>query len=460
MPRQDITLADLDYAATQLDDQGSLMLFGSRPWEMYISANHPELWMMLVGDCGTGDQNREMRRLMTIVYAPIFRMHDGTLPMLPPEKITSLEIIYPADRPLEEMYSRMQELMAQRGPFWGKVVLTHFRESPLTPTHLYRTGLYSLLLLESLQPCDFILDPVPPELPPDPPKEAPAQEKHATPMIMPITDNPVRFSDIGGYDDIKTTLRDVAQMFNQPSALQRWGVQVPRGVLLNGPSGVGKTYFAHALANEIKKPFFDVKRTQITSIYINESSKWIDEMFTQLKKSGGGVLFLDEVDGLIFSRGSSHMHAEDHKIVTILNQNLQRPATPDGILVIMATNRKDLLDSATIRAERIDLVIDFRNPNFEDRRAVFSTHAAKAEAKAGRPLFQRDLDKRIITDTEGYSCADIAEMIQRVLRQRAKGELAGVPDSLIGSDEMLSTIATYHTERFSTKKRSIGFARS
>jgi hypothetical protein len=310
MARMEITPADLDYAAAQLEDKSSLM-FGSRPWEQYITLNEPELWLALVGDCGGDDANREMRQLLTLIYAPIFRRMEGSLPSLTQESLADLAVKYPTADSNESAQGRLKDLMDACQSAWSAVVLHYLRRSSLKPERLHFVYRYALLLMESIG----TLPEIPISQPLDPPKRVPepavTADRHEAPKIEPVTDNSVRLSDIGGYDDIKAQLGELAKMFNHAGVLERWAVDVPRGILLSGPPGVGKTYWAYALANEINKPFFDVKRTKVTSAYVNESSKWVDGMFDQVKKAGGGIIFLDEVDGLIFSRESTTSQAAE-----------------------------------------------------------------------------------------------------------------------------------------------------
>ncbi len=215
----------------------------------------------------------------------------------------------------------------------------------------------------------------------------------------------VRWEDIGGLDEAKQEIREAVEWpLNHGKAFKRIGIEPPRGVLLYGPPGCGKTLLAKAVANETGANFIAIKGPEIFSKWVGESEKAIREIFKKAKQVAPCVIFFDELDAIAPKRG---MFGGSHVTESVVNQIL---AELDGIeklekvVVIGATNRPDIIDPALLRPGRFDKLIYIGMPNKEQRKKILEIHTKKM------PLANNVNLDDLVEKTEGYTGADIAAL--------------------------------------------------
>jgi transitional endoplasmic reticulum ATPase len=217
----------------------------------------------------------------------------------------------------------------------------------------------------------------------------------------------VRWDDIGGLDSVKKELREAIEWpLKYPEMFRRMGIKPPRGIFLYGPPGTGKTLLAKAVANESEANFISVKGPEIFSKWVGESEKAIRETFRKARQAAPCIVFFDEIDAVAPRRG---MDAGSHVTETVVNQLLSEM---DGleelkeVVVIAATNRPDMVDSALLRPGRFDKLILIPAPDLETRKKILEVHTKRV------PIAKDiDLDK-LAKATESYSGADIEAMVR------------------------------------------------
>lgn len=267
----------------------------------------------------------------------------------------------------------------------------------------------------------------------------------------------VGFADIGGQAEAKRELQSVVQAIRKPELYQRWGTRPPRGVLLYGEPGTGKTMLAKALAAEAEATFLHIRATDIGSKWYGESEKLLQEAFDIAKtEPGKTILFFDEVDALAQSRGGSDNEASQRIVATML-ENIDGLQSDNDLLILASTNRKDVIDDALLRPGRLDRHVYVALPETEDRVAILELTMRKAEEIAGRKLFAH-IDAHTIAEAmQGYSGADITEMIRRTLEEKVRQEGEGDHEPLkVAQGEIIYQIE--HYERNLRKQKAfMGF---
>jgi transitional endoplasmic reticulum ATPase len=216
----------------------------------------------------------------------------------------------------------------------------------------------------------------------------------------------VHWEDVGGLSEVKARLVEAVEWpLKYPHLFQKAGVKPPKGILLNGPPGCGKTLIAKAVANESKVNFISIKGPAVLSKYVGESERAVREVFQKGRQASPCIIFFDEIDALVPVRsgGSSDSHVAER----VLSQFLAEFDGIDelkGVLVLAATNRVDMLDPAVLRPGRFDDIVEIGLPNQQDREEVFKVHLAN------KPL-DKDVEiARLAAETEGFSGAEIASV--------------------------------------------------
>jgi len=214
----------------------------------------------------------------------------------------------------------------------------------------------------------------------------------------------VRWNDVGGLSDVKQKLIEAVEWPLQYSQLfGRAGIKPPKGILLSGPPGCGKTLLAKAVANETKVNFISVKGPALLSKYVGESEQGVREIFRKARQAAPCIVFFDEIDAMVpvRSAGSSDSHVSERVLSQFLTE-LDGIDELKGVLVLGATNRLDMLDPAVIRPGRFDQIIEIPIPNQKDREDIFNVHLKNKPLGSG--IEPDDLAQR----TEGFSGAEIA----------------------------------------------------
>jgi len=212
----------------------------------------------------------------------------------------------------------------------------------------------------------------------------------------------VRWDDVGGLSDVKQRLIEAVEWPLQYADLfSKASIRPPKGILLTGPPGCGKTMLAKAIATESRVNFISVKGPALLSKYIGESERGVRDMFRKAKQAAPCIIFFDEIDALVPARGGG---SDDHVAERVLSQfltELDGVEELNGVLVLGATNRLDMLDPAILRPGRFDQIVEIPLPDEEGRRLIFEVHLRK------KPLGPGISSRRLAKDTDGFSGAEI-----------------------------------------------------
>ncbi|KRN74514.1 hypothetical protein IV73_GL001250 [Weissella kandleri] len=220
-------------------------------------------------------------------------------------------------------------------------------------------------------------------------------------------DNKVRFADVAGAEEEKQELVEVVEFLKSPSKFTKLGAKIPKGVLLEGPPGTGKTLLARAVAGEAGVPFFSISGSDFVEMFVGVGASRVRDLFENAKKSAPSIIFIDEIDAVGRQRGSGMGGGNDEREQT-LNQMLIEMdgfSGNEGVIVIAATNRSDVLDPALLRPGRFDRKILVGQPDVKGREAILKVHSKD------KPLAQ-DVDlKEIAKQTPGFVGADLANLL-------------------------------------------------
>ena len=227
----------------------------------------------------------------------------------------------------------------------------------------------------------------------------------------------VRFSDVAGAEEEKAELAEVVDFLKNPKKFSELGARIPRGVLLVGPPGTGKTLFAKAVAGEAGVPFFSISGSDFVEMFVGVGASRVRDLFDSAKKNMPCIVFIDEIDAVGRQRGTGMGGGHDEREQT-LNQLLVQMdgfATNDGIIVMAATNRADILDPALLRPGRFDRQIYVNVPDVRGREAILKVHARN------KPLAKDINFKTVARMTSGFSGADLENLLNEaaILAARA-----------------------------------------
>ncbi|WP_299688327.1 ATP-dependent zinc metalloprotease FtsH [uncultured Tateyamaria sp.] len=226
----------------------------------------------------------------------------------------------------------------------------------------------------------------------------------------------VTFDDVAGIDEAKEELEEIVEFLRNPQKFSRLGGKIPKGALLVGPPGTGKTLLARAIAGEAGVPFFTISGSDFVEMFVGVGASRVRDMFEQAKKNAPCIVFIDEIDAVGRHRGAGYGGGNDEREQT-LNQLLVEMdgfEANEGVIIIAATNRKDVLDPALLRPGRFDRQVTVGNPDIKGREKILGVHARKT------PLGP-DVDLRIIArGTPGFSGADLANLVNEAALMAAR----------------------------------------
>lgn len=267
----------------------------------------------------------------------------------------------------------------------------------------------------------------------------------------------VTLGDIGGLARPKQQIAGLALALQRPELHRKWGTQPPSGVLLYGPPGTGKTLLAKALARQAAAIFFQVRIAGIVAKWHADSVEVFHEVFARVKESGRAILLLDEVEALVFDRAApEEMRAASRRLVSSVAESLDELAQSAEILVVAATARPDGVDPALIRPGRLDRLIEIPLPETDEKREILQIHVARAEALAGRPLFAALDTDALLAPTVKMSGADLAEIVQKTLEQKAHQEGAGLEPGPVTTEDIQRTLEEYRKTKEIVEKIRYG----
>ncbi len=233
-----------------------------------------------------------------------------------------------------------------------------------------------------------------------------------------VTDSSKRvtFEDVAGVDEAKEELKEIIEFLKDPQKFQRLGGRIPKGVILIGPPGTGKTLLAKAVAGEANVPFFSISGSDFVELFVGVGASRVRDLFDQAKKHAPCLVFIDELDAVGRERGAGLGGGHDEREQT-LNQLLVEMDgfdPNDGIIVIAATNRPDILDSALLRPGRFDRRIVVNKPDVKGREEILKVHTRKVPLAA-------DVDLKLLAKTTpGFSGADLANMVNEAALNAAR----------------------------------------
>ena len=226
----------------------------------------------------------------------------------------------------------------------------------------------------------------------------------------------VTFDDVAGIDEAKEELEEIVEFLRNPQKFSRLGGKIPKGALLVGPPGTGKTLLARAIAGEAGVPFFTISGSDFVEMFVGVGASRVRDMFEQAKKNAPCIVFIDEIDAVGRSRGAGYGGGNDEREQT-LNQLLVEMdgfEANEGVIIVAATNRRDVLDPALLRPGRFDRQVTVPNPDIKGREKILIVHSRKIPMGPG-------VDLRIIArGTPGFSGADLANLVNEAALMAAR----------------------------------------
>ncbi len=228
--------------------------------------------------------------------------------------------------------------------------------------------------------------------------------------------NRVTFDDVAGVDEAKEELQEVVEFLKDPQKFQRLGGKIPKGALLIGPPGTGKTLIARAVAGEAGVPFFTISGSDFVEMFVGVGASRVRDMFEQAKKNAPCIIFIDEIDAVGRHRGAGLGGGNDEREQT-LNQLLVEMdgfESNEGIILIAATNRPDVLDPALLRPGRFDRQVVVPNPDINGRERILRVHMKNVPLAA-------DVDVKVVArGSPGFSGADLANLVNEAALMAAR----------------------------------------
>lgn len=269
------------------------------------------------------------------------------------------------------------------------------------------------------------------------------------------------FADVAGVDEAKEEVQELVEYLRDPSRFQRLGGRIPRGVLMSGPPGTGKTLLAKAIAGEAKVPFFSISGSDFVEMFVGVGASRVRDMFDQAKKQAPCIIFIDEIDAVGRHRGGGHGGGNDEREQT-LNQLLVEMdgfEGNEGIIVIAATNRPDVLDRALLRPGRFDRQVNVGLPDVRGREQILKVHMRKV------PLDESVEAKLIARGTPGFSGADLANLVNEAALLAARAnkrvvteeEFENARDKILMGTERRTLVMT-EKEKVATAYHEAGHA--
>lgn len=262
----------------------------------------------------------------------------------------------------------------------------------------------------------------------------------------------VTFQDVAGLEEAKVEVMEIVDFLKNPKKYTDLGGKIPKGALLVGPPGTGKTLLAKAVAGEANVPFFSLSGSDFVEMFVGVGASRVRDLFKQAKEKAPCIIFIDEIDAIGRARGKNAMQGSNDERENTLNQLLTEMdgfGTDTGVIILAATNRVDVLDSALLRAGRFDRQIYADMPDLNERRAIFDVHL--------KPLkIEKTLDREFLAkQTPGFSGADIANMCNEAALIAArknkkvieKQDFLDAVDRIIGGLEKKNKIITPEEKR-------------
>ena len=234
--------------------------------------------------------------------------------------------------------------------------------------------------------------------------------------------NKITFRDVAGVEEAKDEVQELVEFLRDPKKFQKLGGRIPKGVLLVGPPGTGKTLIARAIAGEADVPFFSISGSDFVEMFVGVGASRVRDMFEQGKKSAPCIIFIDEIDAVGRHRGHGvgGGHDEREQTLNALLVEMDGFDTQEGVIIIAATNRPDVLDPALLRPGRFDRQITVNLPDVKGREEILRVHCKKVKLAEGVDLAV------VARGTPGYSGAELANVINEAALLAARRGLKGI----------------------------------
>jgi cell division protease FtsH len=244
------------------------------------------------------------------------------------------------------------------------------------------------------------------------------------------------FNDVAGLEEAKVEIMEIVDFLKNPGTYTKLGAKIPKGVLLVGPPGSGKTLMAKAVAGEAQVPFFSISGSEFVEMFVGVGASRVRDLFKQAKEKSPSIIFIDEIDAVGRSRNNVNAFQANDERESTLNQLLTEMdgfGTNSGVIVLAATNRADILDKALLRPGRFDRYIYLDLPNKQERKEIFEVHL--------RPIKQaKDVDVEVLAAlSPGFSGADIANICNEaaLIAARKKKKVVNQEDFLEARDRVI-----------------------
>ncbi len=261
----------------------------------------------------------------------------------------------------------------------------------------------------------------------------------------------VTFADVAGIDEVKEEVQETVEFLKDPRKFQKLGGRIPKGVLVVGPPGTGKTLLAKAIAGEAGVPFFSISGSDFVEMFVGVGASRVRNMFEEAKKQAPCIIFIDEIDAVGRSRGAGLGGGNDEREQT-LNQLLVEMDgfdTTEGVILVAATNRPDVLDPALLRPGRFDRQVVVNQPDLRGRAEILKVHTKKVPIAAGVEL------EKIARGTPGFSGADLENLVNEAAlwaARQSKTEVGAVDfdmakDKILMGPERKSMVLTDEEKR-------------
>ena len=266
------------------------------------------------------------------------------------------------------------------------------------------------------------------------------------------------FADVAGVDEAKEDVQELVEFLRDPSRFQKLGGRIPRGVLMAGEPGSGKTLLAKAIAGEAKVPFFSISGSDFVEMFVGVGASRVRDMFEQAKKQAPCIIFIDEIDAVGRHRGAGMGGGNDEREQT-LNQLLVEMdgfEVNDGVIVIAATNRPDVLDPALLRPGRFDRQVVVSLPDIRGREQILKVHMRKV------PLAEDVEASKIARGTPGFSGADLANLVNEaaLFAARAGIRTVGMTQFELAKDKIMMGAERKSMVMSEAEKRNTAFHES
>jgi ATP-dependent 26S proteasome regulatory subunit len=268
----------------------------------------------------------------------------------------------------------------------------------------------------------------------------------------------VSFEEVGGLTQAKTLLRGFAQALTHPESYAQWGITPPKGVLLYGAPGTGKSKLARALATAAGAIFYHVKLMNLTSKFGANTGELLQEILRIAGSEGRAILFLDEAEALSLEHLLPPPAAREAsaRLVAALCEKLDGLAPTGRVLVVGATSRTDAVDAELVAPGRLDHLVEVPLPDADAQREILELTQARSERNAGRPLFEAIDYRKVLPVMGGMSGADISEIIQRALETKVHRTAEGAAPGPVSTEDLLVSIDAYKRVRGVVEKIRYG----